>query len=62
MTAGMPTPSYAAPQTASPGWRATSARIRATCVEVADGVLRERAAPPLHVRVDRPGGDARQRR
>ena len=30
MTAGMPTPSYAAPHTASPGTRATSARIRAT--------------------------------
>ena len=30
ITAGMPTPSYAAPQTASPGWRATAARILAT--------------------------------
>ena len=30
MQAGMPTPSYAAPHTARPGTRATSARIRAT--------------------------------
>ena len=30
MTAGMPTPSYAAPQTARPGTAATAARIRAT--------------------------------
>ena len=58
----MPSPSYAAPQTASPGTAATDGADVADPVEVADGVLRQRAAPPLHVRVDRPDATARSRR
>ena len=38
MTAGIPTPSYAAPQTARPGTRATPVRIAAYLIPVTSGI------------------------
>ena len=49
MQAGIPTPSYAEPQTASPGSGGDLAPDGGDPVEVADGVLRQGAAPALDV-------------
>ena len=58
MTAGTPTPSYAAPQTARPGTAATAAADPGHAVEVTHGVLRQPAAPALDVGGDRPSRHA----
>ena len=60
MTAGMPTPSYAAPQTESPA--GSDGADPGDPVDVAHGVLRQPAAPALHVGVDGLGDDAGQLR
>ena len=51
MTAGMPTPSYAAPHTARPATAGHRGPDPGDPVEVADGVLRQPPAPPLDVAV-----------
>ena len=57
MQAGTPTPCSAAPATASPGTASAGVLDRAHPVEVPDRVLRQAAAPALHVHRDRRGGD-----
>ena len=54
-TAGMPTPSYAAPHTASPGHARDVGADPGDPVEVADGVLRQRRRPTA-ARARRRGG------
>ena len=52
MTAGIPTPSYAAPQTSSPGAVCERRLDPGDPLEVADGVLRQGAAPARHHRIE----------